>query len=234
MVSYRNLGQNYKKNNKIHEEVSQNQVNSNGIDTILSIYLTIIDKHGHDISGATITIGDLEIISSRKGNLIKNFPNEEVTITVSKEGYKTATATLIVDATRQGHGFVLEEESSSDDSSVVSWPSDASQSEEEPPVEPPVEPPAEPPVEEPSEPQSDSVGFIALDYDTGEKISNVTFTVNGETKTSVGDETVYFDLTNDLFTIKIEKEGYQTIEEEESSITGGKRISTYQRTLQKA
>lgn len=217
MVSYRNLGQNYKKNNKIHEKVSQNQVNSNGIDTILSIYLTIIDKHGHDISGATITIGDLEIISSRKGNLIKNFPNEEVTITVSKEGYKTATATLIVDATRQGHGFVLEEESSSDDSSVVSWPSDESQSEEEPP-----------------EPQSDSVGFIALDYDTGEKISNVTFTVNGETKTSVGDETVYFDLINDLFTVKIEKEGYQTIEEEESSISGGKRISTYQRTLQKA
>lgn len=226
MVSYRNLGQNYKKNNKIHEEVSQNQVNSNGIDTILSIYLTIIDKHGHDISGATITIGDLEIISSRKGNLIKNFPNEEVTITVSKEGYKTATATLIVDATRQGHGFVLEEESSSDDSTVVSWPSDESSSEEEPPVEPPVE--------EPSKPQSDSVGFIALDYDTGEKISNVTFTVNGETKTSVGDETVYFDLINDLFTVKIEKEGYQTIEEEESSISGGKRISTYQRTLQKA
>lgn len=133
MVSYRNLRQNYNKNKKIHEEVSQNQVNSNGIDTILSIYLTIIDKHGHDISGATITIGDLEIISSRKGNLIKNFPNEEVTITVSKEGYKTATTTLIADATRQGHGFVLEEESSSDDSSVVSWPSDESQSEEEPP-----------------------------------------------------------------------------------------------------
>lgn len=231
MVSYRNLGQNYKKNNKIHEEVSQNQVNSNGIDTILSIYLTIIDKHGHDISGATITIGDLEIISSRKGNLIKNFPNEEVTITVSKEGYKTATATLIVDATRQGHGFVLEEENSSDESSVVSWPSDASQSEDEPPEEPPKDPPEEPPEEE--TPKADSVGFMALDYDTGEKISNVTFTVNGETKTSVGDETVYFDLINDLFTIKIEKEGYQTVEEEESSITGGKRISVYQRALRK-
>lgn len=222
MVSYRNLGQNYKKNNKIHEEVSKNQVNSDGIDTILSIYLTIIDKHGHDISGATITIGDLEIISSRKGNLIKNFPNEEVTITVSKEGYKTATATLIVDATRQGHGFVLEEENSSNESSVVSWPSDASQSEEEPPEEPPEE-----------QPKADSVGFMALDYDTGEKISNVTFTVNGETKTSVGDETVYFDLIDDIFTVKIEKEGYQTVEEQETSITDGKRISVYQRALQK-
>lgn len=114
--------QNYKINNKVKTDIDKNQVNYEEITKILTIYLNVVDKNGKGLSGATITVGDLNITSLRGGNLVKNYPNTATTITVSKEGYKTINADLILNAVRQGHTFKLELESSSQESSVTSWP----------------------------------------------------------------------------------------------------------------
>lgn len=110
--------QNYKINRKIHEELDSKTI----MNKILSIFLNVTDKYGHGINGATITIGDLTISSSKDQILIKNYPKEEATITVEKEGYKSISTDLILDALRQGHEFILELEDSEEDSKVESWP----------------------------------------------------------------------------------------------------------------
>ena len=112
--------QNYKINRKIHEELDSKY---SIINKILSIYLKIVDKNGKQVEGATITIGELTltVVNPVGTFLIKNYPREEATITVEKEGYKTISTDLI-DAIRQGHLFTLEEEDSEDDSTVISWP----------------------------------------------------------------------------------------------------------------
>ena len=119
-MAYRN--QNYMTNNKTKEEIDKNQVNYEEITKILTIYLNVVDKNGKGLGGATITVGDLNITSLRGGNLVKNYPNTATTISVSKKGYKTISTDLILNAVRQGHTFKLELESSSQESSVTSWP----------------------------------------------------------------------------------------------------------------
>lgn len=116
--------QNYKVNNKVKTDIDKNQVNYEEITKILTIYLNVVDKNGKGLSGATIKVGNLNITSLRGGNLVKNYPNTATTITVSKEGYKTISVDLILNAVRQGHTFKLELESSSQESSVTSWPKD--------------------------------------------------------------------------------------------------------------
>lgn len=110
--------QNYKVNKKIHEELDSKAI----INKILSIFINVVDNRGYGIDGATITIGDLTINSSKNQILIKNYPKEEATITVEKEGYKSISTDLILDALRQGHEFILELEDSEEDSKVESWP----------------------------------------------------------------------------------------------------------------
>lgn len=114
-------GQNY--NKKIYVEVSKNQVNYEEITTILTVDIVILNSMGKRINdGITIKAGDIEIDTLNSEVLIKNIPNENLSISVEKEGYKTASADLILDAVRQKHTFVLEEEDSDKDSTVISYP----------------------------------------------------------------------------------------------------------------
>ena len=118
-------GQNYKVNRKVKEAVDKNQVNyresaDSPISIIKRVYVYITDKKGNVLPEVTVTIDDETIITGYGGLLISNFPNEEKTITVSKEGYKTATATIILDAEKQTHKFFLALETDDDESEVIS------------------------------------------------------------------------------------------------------------------
>ena len=118
-------GQNYKVNRKVKEAVDKNQVNyresaDSPISIIKRVYVYITDKKGNVLPEVTVTIDDETITTGYGGLLISNFPNEEKTITVSKEGYKTATATIILDAEKQTHKFFLALETDDDESEVIS------------------------------------------------------------------------------------------------------------------
>lgn len=119
-------GQNYKINRKVKEAVDKNQVNyresaDSPISIIKRVYVYITDKKGNILPEVTVTIDGETITTGYGGLLISNFPNEEKTITVSKEGYKTATATIILNAEKQTHKFFLVLETDDDESSVISY-----------------------------------------------------------------------------------------------------------------
>ena len=68
----------------------------------------------------TLTIDGVEVKTAYNGLLISNFPNAEKTITAEKEGYKPATATVILNAEIQTHEFFLALETDDEDSEVIS------------------------------------------------------------------------------------------------------------------
>ena len=118
-------GQNYKVNRKVKEAVDKNQVNyresaDSPLSIIKRVYIYITDKKGHVLPEVTVTIDDETVTTGYGGLLISNFPNEEKTITVEKEGYKSATATIILDAEKQTHKFFLALETDEEDSEVIS------------------------------------------------------------------------------------------------------------------
>lgn len=105
-------GQNYKVNRKVKEDVDKNQINyreseESPLNLIKRIYITITDTSGNTIPEVTITIDETDIQTGYNGIIISNFPNEAETITVSKDGYKTATGTIVIDEEKQKHCFVL-------------------------------------------------------------------------------------------------------------------------------
>ena len=119
------LGQNYKVNRKIKEAVDKNQVNyreseNDHISIIKRVYVYITDKKGNILPEVTVIIDGTEVKTGYNGLLISNFPNAEKTIRVEKEGYKPATANIILNAEYQTHEFFLALETDNDESEVVS------------------------------------------------------------------------------------------------------------------
>lgn len=193
MVSRKYQGQNYKKNRKIHEAVSKNQVNYEEITTIKTVDIVITDSRGKRInSGVKITVGDIEINTFNSGAVIKNIPNEEIAITIEKEGYKTISADLILDAIRQGHIFTLEKEDSQEDSSVVSWPADSE----------------DPDTPDTPDPTTKTFTFDILD-ENNSPMSGATITIGNETATTdaQGHASITVPIA-DNYSYSISKEGY--------------------------
>ena len=119
------IRQNYKVNRKVKEAVDTNQINyraspNDPISVIKRVYVYITDKKGNIIPEVTITIDDVDIKTGYNGLLVSNFPNEEKTITASKDGYKSATATVILNAEIQTHNFYLVLTTDDDESTVIS------------------------------------------------------------------------------------------------------------------
>ncbi len=70
----------------------------------------VLDDHGHELSGATVTISDANVgaVSDEKGHYrIKQIPEGQHRITVSFIGYETKTEDLFVDANHKVD-FILE------------------------------------------------------------------------------------------------------------------------------
>lgn len=115
----------YELNKKVIEEVNKNQINyreseDEPIKFIKRVKVYITDKKGSILTDVKITFDDQEIIAGKYGLLISQFPNKETDIVAEKEGYKTATAKMILDAAIQTHEFYLALESSDEESEVVS------------------------------------------------------------------------------------------------------------------
>ena len=118
-------GQNYKVNRKIKESVDKNQAyyeeeQSGEINTIKKVFVYVTDKKGHILNDVKITFDEKEFIIGKYGLLISQLPNEANTIKAEKEGYKSATANIILDSVRQTHEFFLALSSSEEDSEVIS------------------------------------------------------------------------------------------------------------------
>ena len=118
-------GQNYKVNRKVKEDVDKNQINyRESTDTPISIikrvYVYVTDKKGYIIPEVDVTLDGTTVKTGYNGLLISNFPNQSKTITVEKEGYKSATANIILNAETQTHEFFLALEDSEDESEVIS------------------------------------------------------------------------------------------------------------------
>ena len=118
-------GQNYKVNRKIKEAVDRNQINyreseNDPITVIKRVNIYITDKKGNILKNVLITMDNTTIQTGNNGLLISNFPNKATKITVEKEGYKTATADIILNAEIQTHNFYLALSSSDEESEVVS------------------------------------------------------------------------------------------------------------------
>lgn len=118
-------GRKYELNKRIKEEVDKKQTDYRESDDdeirfIKRVYVYITDKKGNILNDVKITLGDKEIIVSRYGLLISQFPNEETEISASKEGYKDVSTNIILDATIQTHEFYLALENSDEESEVIS------------------------------------------------------------------------------------------------------------------
>lgn len=118
-------GQNYKVNRKIKESVDKNQAyyeeeQSGEINIIKKVFVYVTDKKGHILNDVKITFDEKEFIIGKYGLLISQLPNEANTIKAEKEGYKSATANIILDAVKQTHEFYLALTSSEEDSEVIS------------------------------------------------------------------------------------------------------------------
>lgn len=118
-------GRKYEQNKKIIEDVKKNQVDyreseDEPIKFIKRVSIYITDKKGNILKDVKITFDDHEIITGKYGLLISQFPNKETDITAEKEGYKTATAKMILDAKIQTHEFFLALEESDEESEVIS------------------------------------------------------------------------------------------------------------------
>ena len=115
----------YELNKKVKEEVDKNQINYRESDDepikfIKRVNIYITDKKGSILTGVKISFDDQEIITGKYGLLISQFPNKETDIVAEKEGYKTATATMILNAEIQTHEFYLALEESDEESTVIS------------------------------------------------------------------------------------------------------------------
>lgn len=118
-------GRKYELNRQLMEMVQQNQVNyreseDDELSVIKRVNVYITDKKGNILSDVIITFEDKEYKVGRYGLLITNFPNEEKDITASKEGYKDATAHVLLNAKIQTHNFFLALEGSDEESEVIS------------------------------------------------------------------------------------------------------------------
>lgn len=125
MVSNKYQGQNYKVNNKIKKAVDKNQLNyreseDDPIPFIKRVYVYITDKKGKILENVTLKFQDKEIFVGRNGLLITNFPNESTEITAEKDGYKSATGNVILNAEIQTHEFFLALSTSDEESEVIS------------------------------------------------------------------------------------------------------------------
>lgn len=115
----------YEQNRKIKEDVDKNQINytespDEPIKFIKRVSIFITNKKGSILENVKITLDGKEIISGRYGLLVSQFPNKETSIIAEKEGYKTATAQMILNAEYQTHEFYLALEESDEESEVIS------------------------------------------------------------------------------------------------------------------
>ena len=122
------IDQNYKVNRKIKEEVDKNQIGyeepqseeTPTITIIKRVAVYITDKKGNILTDVDLEFDNKTIKVGKYGLVLANIPNETSEITASKEGYKTATANIIVDSTNQTHEFFLALASSDEESEVIS------------------------------------------------------------------------------------------------------------------
>ena len=115
----------YEQNRKIKKDVDKNQMNytespDEPIKFIKRVNIFITNKKGSILENVKITFDDKEIITGKYGLLISQFPNKETSIVAEKEGYKTATAQMILNAEIQTHEFYLALEESDEESTVIS------------------------------------------------------------------------------------------------------------------
>lgn len=125
MVSTKYQGQNYKVNNKIKKAVDKNQLNyreseDDPIPFIKRVFVYVTDKKGKVLEDVILKFQDKEISIGRNGLLLSNLPNEDAEITAEKEGYKTATGHIILNANIQTHDFYLALSTSDEESEVIS------------------------------------------------------------------------------------------------------------------